>query len=103
MLDFRQWGDLIKETVWRKREEFGCISLSSLASLSSGRMQRRSRSTGNLLDDSSEDAGLDYKPCLIQGDEEEEDRLEHFNTEFQQRMVLSNSNNEHLGRYKIHY
>ena len=32
---FRQWGELIREAVLRKREEFGCISLSRLALASS--------------------------------------------------------------------
>ena len=31
----RQWGELIREAVLRKREEFGCISLSRLALASS--------------------------------------------------------------------
>ena len=93
---------MILETVRRKREEFGCISLSSLASLpSTGRMSR-SRSTGNLLEESLENSGLDYKQCLIQEDEEEEERLENFNSEFQQRMILSSNDNLGLARYKIY-
>ena len=87
----------------RKRQEFGCISLSSLTSLSSTGKMLRSRSAGNLLEENMDDSAFDYKPCLIQEDEEEENRLHHFNNEFQQRMVLSNSNNEHLGRYNMYY
>ena len=62
----------------------------------------RSKSTGNLLEESLGNSGLDYKQCLIQGDEEEEDRLEHFNSEFQQRMILSSNDNLGLARYKIY-
>ena len=94
---------MILETVRRKREEFGCISLSSLTPLANTARMGRSRSTGNLLEERLETPGLDYKQCLIQEDEEEEERLEHFNSEFQQRMILSSSNeNLGLARYKIY-
>ena len=93
---------MILETVRRKREEFGCISLSSLTPLSTTARMSRSRSTGNLLEESLESPGLDYKQCLIQEDEEEEDRLEHFNSEFQQRMILSSNEDLGLARYKIY-
>ena len=87
----------------RKREEFGCISLSSLTSLpGSARRMMRSKSTGNLLEESLGNSGLDYKQCLIQEDEEEEDRLEHFNSEFRQKMILSSNENIGLARYKIY-
>ena len=93
---------MILETVRRKREEFGCISLSSLSSVPGTARMMRSRSTGNLLEESLENSGLDYKQCLIQGDEEEEERLEHFNSEFQQRMMMSSNENIGLARYKVY-
>ena len=117
LLCYRQWGEIIKEAVIRKREEFGCVSISSLslsstnladrrhypAPVSSQRMYR-SRSHGNLIDntdkttDESQD-DIDYKHCLIQHDEEEQETLNmnNFQTDFHRRML--NNRADQFRRY----
>ena len=112
----RQWGEIIKEAVIRKRDEFGCVSISSLSLSSTNLADRRnylapiavtsqrmyrSRSHGNLIDnsektDESQD-DIDYKHCLIQQDEEEQERLNMNNFEFQRRMV--NNRADQFRRY----
>lgn len=115
----RHWGELIKEAVLRKREEFGCISLSGLSLFSSSvggteyeinerrrpvRSQRffRSRSSGNLLEDHEEkqetrDHQLNYKQCLIQQDEEE-NNFDEFQSNFERRLQFTPNNVNHQFR-----
>ena len=118
---FRHWGELIKEAVLRKREEFGCISLSGLSLFSSSvggteyeinerrrpvRSQRffRSRSSGNLLEDheyqekqETRDHQLNYKQCLIQQDEEE-NNFDEFQSNFERRLQFTPNNVNHQFR-----
>lgn len=101
---------MIRETVLRKREEFGCVSLASLSLysgselLSEKRLQQRptqrfyrSKSSGNLLESSQyqreEDSDeVDFKQCLIQQDEHEQDYRDVQTDFHRQRLAASNLN-----------
>ena len=114
----RQWGELIREAVLRKREEFGCVSLTRLSLSSSAanltepepepedrqrpaahapvRRFYRSRSSGNLVDRERDEVARgagDIKRCLIQEDEEDVNNRDKFETDFQRRWMVANRMN----------